>query len=141
MQRSGHHSESSTQIEPGRELGGRLLVPFGGRGRVLASLLHRLLRGVPKRGEAHFLALRKNVGFGLRAEERFGVTHEHEEEGPQRVGHDRPWVITVLRGYRPNRKGLERGGRVEEGTDFSHQIIVERKHKQRKVIFTVFWYY
>ena len=117
VQRFGH-TEPSNQTEFGRELGGRLLVPFGGRGRVLASLLDRLLRGVPKRGEAHFLALRKEVGFVLRAEERFGVTNEHEEEGPQRVGHDRPRVITVLRGYRPNRKGLGRGAKNREGYGF-----------------------
>ena len=80
--------------------------------------MDRLLRGVPKRGEAHLLALRKEVGFVLRAEERFGVTHEHEKEGPQRVGHDRPRVITVLRGYRPNRKGLERGGQSRGGYGF-----------------------
>lgn len=100
VQRPLHSQSTTTKFEHRRQLT-KLAIHLRDRSglvrRVLAPFLFRLLRRVPESREAKVLALGKEVGFALGAEERFGVAHEHEEEGPNRVGHDRPRVGAILR--------------------------------------------
>lgn len=100
VQRPLHSQSTATKFEDWRQLTklSTNLRDRSGRGRrVLAPLLFRLPRGVPESREAKVLALGEEVGFALGTEERFGVAHEHKEEGPNRVGHNRPRVGAILR--------------------------------------------
>ena len=88
VQRPLRSQSTATKFEDWRQLTKlttNLRDRSGGGCWVLAPLLFRLLRGVPERREAKILALGKEVGFALGTEERFGVAHEHEKEGPNRV--------------------------------------------------------